>query len=277
MLKIANWIMNIIIPINVCYFTNCNLIAVAASFVATDIVLCAISDYMLIHKPHKEISERLLSYTKQELEATKEKRAQLDNRMNEYKSKNCTIKCDRDCDHCAASEMREELEALNTYIGFEHDWIEMKLAPMKEAEMAEVVAMEQKPSKEHAEKIEYFTSFAEKIDYFVANHGFEFLKPIEDSIDRLISILKTKPEGYPLIPRTLYLYIDELQRVLGKLAGLQEAQMAGYMEDLLKVSDALSKNVNSAITRIEQIDAADIEVSLSVLINELTKEEEGIN
>jgi hypothetical protein len=232
---------------------------------------------MLIHKPHQEISERLLSYTRQDLEATKEKRAQLDNRMNEYKSKNCTITCDRDCDNCAASEMREELEALNTYIEFEHDWIEMKLAPMKEAEMAEVVAMEQKPSKEHAEKIEYFTSFAEKIDYFVANHGFAFLKPVEDSIDRLISILKTKPEGYPLIPRTLYLYIDELQRVLGKLAGLQEAQMAGYMEDLLKVSDALSKNVNSAITRIEQIDAADIEVSLSVLINELTKEEEGIN
>lgn len=276
LLKIANWIVNIIIPINVCYFTNCNLIAVAVSFVLTDILLCAIGDHMLIHKPHKEISENLLSYTRQDLEATKKKRDDLRYRMEEYKSKNCTIKCDRDCDHCAASDMRDELEALNTYIDFERDWIEMKLAPMKEAEMAEIVALEQKPVKEQLEKLEYFDSFAEKIDYFVANHNFTFLKPVENSIDRLITLLKTKPEGYTLIPRTLYLYIDELQRVLGKLTGLQETQMAEYMEDLIKVSEALSKNVNDAIRKIEQIDAADIEVSLSVLINELTKEEEGV-
>lgn len=277
LIKIANWIINIVIPINVCYFTNCNLIAVAVSFILTDIMLCAIGDYMLIHKPHQEVSENLLSYTRQDLEATKERRNQLQVRMDDYKSKNCSIKCDRNCAHCAASEMRDELEALNTYIEFERDWIEMKLAPMKEAEMAEIVAMEQKPVKEHVEKMEYFVGFAEKIDYFLENHNFTFLKPVEDSVDRLLYLLKTKPEGYSLIPRTLYLYMDELQKVLGKLTIVQEAQMNEYMGDLVKVSEALSRNLNNVISKIEQIDAADIEVSLSVLINELTKEEEGID
>lgn len=276
LLKISNWIVNIIIPIIVCYFTNCNLITVAISFVLTDILLCAIGDHMIIHKPHQEISENLLSCTRRDLEMTKEKRDNLRDKMDAFKRVNCTSKCQMDCDRCAAEDMKDELEALNTYIEFERDWVEMKLAPMKEAEMAAVVAMEQKPTKELTEKIEYFTIFAEKIDYFVANHDFTFLRPVKDSVNRLITILKTKPDGYSLIPRTLYLYIDELQKVLGKLTGLQESQMDDYMEDLVKVSEALSKNVNDVIAKIEQIDAADIEVTLSVLINELTKEDEGI-
>jgi Rad3-related DNA helicase len=275
MLKILNLALNVTIPFMVCYLTNCNLIVVAASFVVTDAVLCAISDYMIIHKPHKEISERLLSYARQELQDTKERRDQLDQRRKEYKNKNCSRKCQMDCSKCPASEMDNEFEALNTFIEFEHDWIEMKLAPMKDAEMAAFVALEQKPSKENADKLEYFTAFAEKIDYFVANHNFTFLKPVEDSIDRLVELLKMKPDGYRLIPRTLYLYIDELQKVLSKLTGLQTLQMGEYMEDLMTVSSALSKSVDRTITNIEKLDTDDIEVSLSVLINELIKEEEG--
>lgn len=276
MMKALNWAINLFVPFAVCYLTDCNLIAVAAAFVCTDAVLCAIGNYMLIQKPHHETSERLLTYTRQELETTTTRRDQLKQRLDDYKKKNCSRRCEMNCSTCPAAEMEEELNALNTYLKFEGDWVEKKLAPVKDAEMDALVAMEQKPAKEYADKAEYFASFAEKLDYFVKNHNFTFLKPIEDSTDKLISLLKMKPDGYSLIPRTLYLYIDELQKVLGKLTGLQTLQMGAYMEDMMRVSSALSKSIDRTIARIEKLDMDDIEVSLSVLINELIKEEEGI-
>jgi hypothetical protein len=171
--------------------------------------------------------------------------------------------------------MEEELSALKTFIEFETDWVEHKLKPYKEAEMEAIVATEQRPAKEYNDKAEYFAILKEKLAYFISNHNFTFLKPIADSLDRLVELLNTKPEGYSLVPTTLYIYMDELQRVLNKLVGLQTLQMGAYMEDLMKVSGSLSKNIDRTISRIEKLDTNDIEVSLSVLISELAKEEEG--
>ena len=169
--------------------------------------------------------------------------------------------------------MEEELSALKTFIEFETDWVEHKLKPYKEAEMESIVATEHRPAKDYSDKAQYFMVIKEKMAFFIKNHNFTFLKPIIDSTERLMNLLVKKPEGYDLVPSTIYLYMDELQKIMSKVAGMETLQMGAYMEDLMTVSNALSKIVDRTVSRIEQLDTNDVEISLSVLINELKKEE----
>ena len=104
-----------------------------------------------------------------------------------------------------------------------------------------------------------------------------FLSPILKSMNTLIATLDKKPMGYGLIPNTLYIYLDELQNILERLIGLEDEKRERYIKDIEKISTALSENIETLIDRITKLETEDIEVSITVLLNELTRNEDGNN
>ena len=76
--------------------------------------------------------------------------------------------------------------------------------------------------------------------------------------------------GYSLISSNLYLYLDELQNILNKWGELSEEQKQKYESDVKKISVALSKNIDELNSRISKLETEDLEVSISVLLKELT-------
>ena len=118
-----------------------------------------------------------------------------------------------------------------------------------------------------------------KIAYFIKTYDVTFLNNVLSSIDELNKTLDKKPIGCTLIPGTMYAYLDELQNILSKWVDLDSAQKNMYEKDINRISEAISKFINSLNERIVRLETEDIEVGISVLLNELelNLEEENKN
>ena len=76
--------------------------------------------------------------------------------------------------------------------------------------------------------------------------------------------------GQGLIDGTLYLYLDELQKILSEYVGLNDKQRNAYLADIKKLSIAFGQNIDRLTERIEKLETESMEVSIAVLMNELT-------
>ena len=74
-----------------------------------------------------------------------------------------------------------------------------------------------------------------------------------------------------MISVSLYVYLDELHGITTKLVGLNENQKEKHMKDVSKISEALSNNIDNLNERISAVENQDIEVSIDVLLKELTE------
>lgn len=263
-LKTSNIMANILIPAIACLCSNCNLLIVFIAFLATDILMNLIDHYLIVMRPHYVLREGLLSEAKKLLQSKIERRDLLETQINQYsydkRKKEWTFS-----EYCA---WQDEKEDLDLFIEYEQDWVNNKLIPYKEEELRTM----QKPVKDYTDKQQFFATFAGQIHQYITLYGLNCLKPVAQSLKSLMTILETKQNGYELIPQTLYVYINELQKTLVKISSVTNEQREEHTQDLVKVSNILSKNINRIVEKIKNTDAAEIDVSLSVLIQELEKE-----
>lgn len=263
-LKFSNIAANIVIPAAVCLSTNCNLLIVFGSFVVTDIIMNSIDHYLTVIRPHKVSRNGLLVDAKNSLKSLIERRDSLDNKIKLFQDG----KKQKDWTFSQYTDWQDEKEALDLYIQYESDWIDKKLTPYKEEELQTM----QKPTKDYSDKQQFFATFAGQVQKYINFYNIACLKPVDKSLALLISTLNAKPNGYELVPQTLYVYIDELQKVLLKISTMTNSQIKEHTDDLVKVSNMLSKNIIQLVEKIKNTESAEIDLSLSVLIQELEKE-----
>ena len=110
----------------------------------------------------------------------------------------------------------------------------------------------------------------EKLEYFVKTYKVHEVDIVITSIAKLDEVLEKKPMGQGLIDGTLYLYLDELQKILSEYVSLNDKQRNAYLADIKKLSMAFGQNLDRLTERIEKLETESMEVSIAVLMNELT-------
>lgn len=130
-----------------------------------------------------------------------------------------------------------------------------------------------KLSKDYEDKLDYFTSVYNRIK--VLEKDFVCLKQLTSTLQELTELLKEKPEGVVELPKVIYIYLDEVQKVTTQMIGLDEDDKSKYDEQFSMISQLLAEKVDTYIERIRKCEINDIEVSLNVLLSELQANEGG--
>lgn len=264
-LKITNVVANIAIPAAVCISSNCNLLFVFGAFVATDVVMNIIDHYLTVIKPHQVLRDGLVSDAKKQFQIFQDKKDALDKKIND-RDKSIRLKNTVSLDEYLS--WQDERDALDTFLKYESEWFEKKLIPYKDEEIKNL----QTPAKDYADKRMFFAAFAGQIEQYITLYNINCLNPVAAATKSLMEILDAKPDGYEIVPQMLYVYINEFQKTLVKVSSLTNSQMKEHTEELVKVSNALSKHMNQLVEKINNADFEEIDLSLSVLIQELEKE-----
>jgi hypothetical protein len=271
--KINNLI-NIWLPVIIFWLTDFNLIALTIAFVATDIILCTYDHLRFIIIPHFVTMNMSLSDVQKRIEKMTQQRDELSRDIKEYYDEHCRHnKCPRNCNYCALTYMEKDRDRLTTFINSEQKHVDTELSKIKEAEMQ----ADTKKSKDYTDKKDYLIQTRDKLHYFKTKHDMKFLDSIYDSVFRLIDVLEKKPFGYEMVPNKIYIHIDELQNILTQMAGFDNEQRSRYEQDVNKIANALSQDVERLVERVSKSETESVEVSIAVLMKELVDEGEMKN
>lgn len=164
--------------------------------------------------------------------------------------------------------LRQEWRWLSNAIEIEELFVADELKKIKTQELSE----NNKMSKDYSDKHEYFIALHDKLQYLIKEKQYVFLESVLLSVSSLMKLLDQKPIGYEMISHRLYLHLDELLIVLEKFHELDDDLKQNYIKDIEKISLYLSKNIESISDRISEMETEGIEISISVLLKELTKE-----
>jgi hypothetical protein len=169
--------------------------------------------------------------------------------------------------------LKEDRKFLLRFIALESKYIDAELQKVKEAE----IQANNKQSRDYADKKDYFFALKDKLVYFIGKHDMEYLSSVLMSVNSLINTLEKRPLGYEMVPNTIYIYLDELQKILTQISNYDEERRSRYEPDVDRIAKALSKNIEQLNDRIERTETADVEVSIAVLLKDLTNGEEEKN
>ena len=272
-----NWAINVIVPIITFLIFDLNIIAFGISFIITDLVLCFADQMLYVTIPYKRNQNMSLDEVQKRLDKLKEKKEKLSNELDEFRAKECKgcrYYYYNSCTECRSVKIAvNELRTLSAFIEQEEEFLKKEFEKIKEKE----VEGNNKKSKDYSDKKQYLIDIRDKLKYYKTKKDMEFLAPVLKSVKTLISTLDKKPMGYSLISNTLYIYLDELQSILEKIGTLEEVKKNKYISDIEKISIALSENIDSLINRITKLETEDLEVSITVLLNELNRKEDEDN
>jgi hypothetical protein len=134
----------------------------------------------------------------------------------------------------------------------------------------EKIQKDNRDSKEYLDKIEYLTNLQEKIKYLNKTFKLDELKDMSKSLKQLINVLTEKPVGLDLVHESFYLYLDEVNSVLQKMSGLDKDARELYISRLSDVVVLLHNEIDNLSARIQKVETNDIEISLNVLLRELS-------
>ena len=271
--KIINTLINIWLPIIIFWLTDFNLIVLTIAFVATDIILCAYDHLRFVTIPHFITINMSLSDVQKRMEKMTRQRDELSRDIKVYHDEHCGACCCRNCNRCTLTYMKKDRDCLTNFIDREREYVDAELAKIKEAE----IKSDAKKSRDYADKKEYLVNMRDKLHYFITKHNMKFLNTIYDSVFRLIVTLEKKPFGYEMVSNTTYIHLDELQNVLTKMTGFDEAQREKYENDVNKIANALSQSIERLSERISKVETESVEVSIAVLMKELLDEGEMKN
>ena len=148
------------------------------------------------------------------------------------------------------------------------------LAKMQKAKALELAKANTKKSAEFGDKIKFFETMSLKINDFATNINNikEILLDIVEKLNKLTGMLTERPERLQVVPRTLYVYLDELQLILNHYSELSKEKKNDYSDEIEKVCKALAENIQHTINRVDAFNTEKLEVSLETLLQELTKE-----
>ena len=272
-------ILNIIVATGVSFFFNFNLIAFAISFVIFDIVMGFVDNIIFNYIPKmrvEKISIMPLDEREKYVEKLKIKVEELEKKAEKYRKENC----DR-CTYfsyysnsCKSTSSTKSCSLVFDDLNFFRNlWREQnKILTLERKKMEEELLEKETPvSRDFKDKIEYFSTLRKKYVYFVEEKNMNYLSSIVVSLDKLITKLNDKPFALQLVPKSLYIYLDELQNVLNKVQGLDNERQERYLRDIEKISEALGYNIEALNQRIDRFETGDIEDTLNTLLNELVK------
>lgn len=105
--KKINTLINLWVPVILCYVTKFNPIVLAVSFIIVDMLLCAYDHLRFIVVPHFITSNMSLSDAQKRLEKIERQREELEKDIKNYKDEHvCGLRCNRDCSNCALTIMQ---------------------------------------------------------------------------------------------------------------------------------------------------------------------------
>ena len=255
-----------------------NPIAFATGFIVTDIFTILSDFFTLRIYPTKilpNLSQKQSEKRMRNIEGLKEKLFE----KNEYLIRNYCDKCyeysadksQRTCTRCTQKRnIVEQISLLDKAIKSE----KKKIKETEKTEKKVLLQKDEKKSSDYENKVLYFETTVEKIDFLKNEYNLTFLTELKTSIENLIDIIKKKDNAILMVNRTTYLYLDELQKILNKVVELDGEKKESYISDIEKISKALAKNINNTISQIEKSDIEDIDVGISVLMQELLNENE---
>ncbi len=253
------------LPLTVFVLTGFNFIFGGLTFVLADLIWGIIHYHYSVIVPHKTMQQEILGMSKKRV---KDLEANIDDLNKKYRfwvdTDGPTEMTEKEVE-----ELEDEILMLQTYLQFEKAWVDDKLTKYKQEELD----MLQKPVKEYEEKRMFFEEFKERLELHISKNNLTCLQVVLDSLDNLMSTLDKRPEGYELVPTMFYIYIDELQKIVAKICRREQEQIDTHMQDLTNVANALSQNMNRMVNRIQDSEASEIDVGLSVLLKELGGEE----
>lgn len=280
--KKYNDILNVIAPIlalvilDFDIFTSYKIIWLAIIYIVFDIFMIMLDNFLFNIYPYKQ-SIKLQDITKRQeyVQRLQIKFEKIQKEFLSFRQRECS-----NCYHYLSRSKRCDSQN-KCSIWKDYEFYQKKLDKEKKILEAEFEKIEQasietnnKISNEYDNKLEYFKDLEKKYSFYAASKELDILLPIVKSLNELLEILNKKPNVIVLIPNNIYLYLDELQKVIIKLGSLNEEQKSRYYTMISEISKALGKNIEDLNRRIDKTETEDIEISLNVLYSELVNKEE---
>ena len=270
--SIINNALNIFIPATVAVCSDWNLWVFTTSFIAFDIVSNIVDWCVFFVIPHWKTTHASLKTAQTRLDIYEKKRQKMFELITDQAG------CSGNCEKCWRTYCnyfeRGGVQVYDRFIEDEKAYIESELKKL-EVQKAELELNKQ--SKDFTDKKEYLSSASLRLKVLIENEGMDFLQSVYQSIDDLRDTLEKKPVGYTLISDMLYIYTDELLKIVAKLKNLDEEQVNKYMPDIQKIAKYLSRHVGEIEDRIIKLETDDIEVGIAVLLKELSDKKEDRN
>lgn len=254
-----NIALNCIVFFTTLYFFQFNVFAHAIAFILLDFIL-SIVDYLVFTKiPSSHPANNDITAAQKRFKKMERRKAVLQEKVDCYPYGGWFYE-----------KYRNELNWLNNTMETEEFFIKEELGKIKKQEIAE----NKRTSKDYSDKHDYFVALQEKLQYLINEKQYNFLKSVLNNVSSLMNLLEQKPIGYEMISHKLYLHLDELLIVLEKFSDLDDDLKQEYIDDIEKISVYLSKNIESISDRISEMETESIEISIAVLLKELSKEVE---
>lgn len=273
----GNTFINIAVPAGICALCGFDLIALAAGFIATDVVLCLIDNEVFVKSPYRKAKKMSLEDVESRIEKMKLQRDAKKKEIAKLRSKYCNS-CSSysgwsrsECTDCETmSCLCSDVAKLNDFIASEENYLSNEKDKIREKE----IENNNKKSADYQNKLKYFEDMKDRLKYFIDKQNVEYLKPVHKALKKLINILEEKEVGFTIISSSFYIYLDELQGILEKFFSLNGEQKSEYIDKIEKLSKLIEEHINSVIKRIEKLEVEDLEVNIDVLLQELERKSE---
>lgn len=244
-----------------------NLLTFAIAFCVFDIVMCIVDHLVIVVIPRNKTLSISFTKAQERLDKMKEKKKALDETYKKFRKENKCDSCWHSCSSCYEyQKLKNQINLLGTFIEEEEIYINSELNKLKEEE----IRTDKRKSEDYENKRDFLKRTKEKLEYFTKTYNVHEVDIVITSIANLDEVLEKKPMGQGLIDGTLYLYLDELQKILSEYVGLNDKQRNAYLADIKKLSIAFGQNIDRLTERIEKLETESMEVSIAVLMNELT-------
>lgn len=248
------------------YFLNCfvcfmlgyyvkNVTVIAFSFIVLDFFLITLDNYLFFVRWPNYYTSLSLDDKKKYFKSVREKYGMDISSLEEHD--NYHVRC-----------------AFRNYASWVNNEESKILKQEKELKEA-IIKSDTTTSKDYSDKLEYFKNLIERLSYYEKLYNLNSLKSIKKTLKKLLDTLQKKPVGFTLIGYKTYLYLDEVVSVLVRLESLDEITQQSYFDQLSKVADLFSKELADLNSKILRYETQPIDVSLSVLLKELSKNDEN--
>lgn len=260
-----------------------NFLAFGACFIVSDIILSTLGYFFLIRRAKQPLDSLPLSRRKKELQEIIKVSERLQKQKDNFRDKSC-----RHCDYwsgwnssccytkhkCGLQRYENSIRVLRGMIGDYEGSITKEERAMKEEENAkqeEKLKLDSTRSGDFVNKLEYITSVRNKLKLYKRNDELHMLGDVESSLGRLEKILNRRKKSISNVPSNMWIYLDELLDILESWEDLDSKAKSDYVDGIGKISEVLSENIDSVEERIRTAETQNIEVSIKVLLDELSK------
>ena len=266
--------LNIAVATGAFVLSGGNLLVTGLSFVGLDFVLNFADNFFLNYIPYKKNIKMSIIKRQKLLDNIKNKKDYWVKELEKFEKNHCED-CRWEYSGCTKCAYHKKcLKNKRYYTSIYNEQKEIVDAELKEIKQAEIES-NTKRSSDYKDKLEFLISAKDRIEFFDDKFVSVSLKKISQSLGELIIVLNDKPQGFQMLRGSLMTYLDELLNILEMWQSLDNVKKESYKADIEKISKVLGESVAGLTERISNMEVQDIEVSISVLLNELSVQSEN--